>query len=86
MGINNKILLRNLAIAAAVVIGSIAFFSSIDDTGEIIEEETCGGSFESALKHLETVACPENYVKWGYDSPEECVDMEYALTDPEVCA
>lgn len=39
------------------------------------------------IRHYERMqaVCPAEYLEWGYDSPEQCINDEMGLFDPRAC-
>ena len=68
---NDRLLLRNLGIAAAVVIGVLAFGSIVGNT----DENSCMDNVREMADRMEA-ACQGDYLEWGYDSPEQCTNQE----------
>ena len=81
MGSNDKILLRNIGIAATVVIGVITLFSIVGYS----DEKSCGQVVQEYYKQMEAV-CPVEYLEWGYDTVEQCINNEMGIMpDPIQC-
>ena len=71
MGSNDKLLLRNIGIAATVVVGVIALFSIAGYS----DEKSCGEFVDDYYENIAAV-CPDEYLEWGYDSVEQCINDE----------
>jgi len=81
MNSNDRLLLRNIGIAAAVVIGAIALFSfvanpvensfmgNVDEFGNPVEDSCIQIYIDKMV-----IACQGDYVEWGHDSPEQCLE------------
>ena len=75
------ILLRNIGIAAAVVIAVIALFSIVGN----MDGNLCHQAVQEYRERMEAV-CLDEYLEWGYDSVEQCINDEMgSMADPLDC-
>ncbi len=48
------------------------------------DPESCKNVLIRHYEMLEAV-CPDEYLEWGYDSPEQCINDEMGMVDPRAC-
>ena len=65
----------------AIVIGGMFLFPFLYSESS---PDSCQDALDSFAKRMEAV-CPAEYLEWGYDSPERCINGEIGLFDPIEC-
>ena len=87
MGSNDKLLLRNLGVASAMVVIVIAILSqtdiaeTTDDKQNCMTEQEVGDYLEFFEKE-----CPVNFDDFGFESSSKCHEKKIALFDPLMCS
>ncbi|WP_179360045.1 hypothetical protein [Nitrosopumilus cobalaminigenes] len=86
MGSNDKILLRNLGIASAMVIIVIAVLSQTDIAETADNDQTCltEQEIEDRLEFFNK-ECPVNFEDFRFESASECFEQKVTLFDPKIC-
>ena len=80
--VNDRLLVKNLGIAAAVVIAVLVFGSIVGNPGEI-DEPVVNQCLRGYMMAIEIEPCYyENYAVNGFDSAEQCV-MNYLNRLPD---
>jgi len=70
-----------LVVIPLVVIGVIALFSIVNN----LDEKSCGQVVQAYHEQMKAV-CPVEYLEWGYDTVEQCINDEMgSMPDPHAC-
>ncbi|MCH9658738.1 hypothetical protein K0U27_08655 [archaeon] len=87
MGSNDKILLRNIGIASALVIVVVAILSQTDAVETNDSNQNCMTEQEAGdrLEFFEK-ECPVNFKDFGFESGSECYEQKISLFDPHMCS
>ena len=64
-----------------IVVGGLFLITYLNNE---FNPDSCRNVVKQHYERMQ-VECPDEYLEWGYDSPEECVNNRMGLFDPEAC-